>query len=171
MASPSFLTVYDLYSKVGERHVIELFDDDNDGNVTSASDVAALEATMNEAESILFSRLLRAYSNKDDIVALAQNDEVIRGHCAWVALEIGSERRGFALGGEGRGQYVYQYERALKEFDLLSRGRSRSKGEEVAGTSGNVGGTLQQSVATGAPRFDFAPEIGPDGLKRVKGGY
>lgn len=171
MATPDFLTLTDLYNKVGERRVIELFDDDNDGDITGASEIVAYQQVMCEAESILYSRMLRSYTSQDTIVTLAENDEVLRGHVAWVALELASERRSFALGREGRGQYVYQYERALKEFDLLSRGRSRSKGESTAGTSGNVGGTVQPSVPTGAAKFTFADEVGTDGYKRRHGGY
>jgi hypothetical protein len=171
MATPDFLELTDLYNKVGERRVIELFDDDNDGNITDAAEILAYEAAMCEAEGLLYSRMLRAYADKDSIVTLAENDPILRGHCAWVALEIGSERRTFAAGREGRGAFVYQYERALAEFDLLSRGRARSKGEAVAGTSGNVGGTVQPPLQSGESRFVFADEIGPDGMKMGHGGY
>jgi hypothetical protein len=171
MAAPDFLILDDLYSRVGTRRVIELFDDNNDGDITEASEVAAYQAVMCEAESTLYSRLLRSYSDKASIVILATNDAIIRGHCAWIALEIASERRSFAAGREGRGAYVFQYERALQEFDLLSRGRSRSKGEAVAGVSGNVGGVVQPTLQTGASRFVFADEIGTDGMKKEHGGY
>jgi hypothetical protein len=171
MAAPDFLVLDDLYSRVGTRRVIELFDDDNDGNITDASEIAAYQAVMCEAESILYSRLLRSYTDKASIVLLAQNDAILRGHCAWVAMEIASERRSFAAGRDGRGAFVFQYERALAEFDLLSRGRSRSKGEAVAGKSGNVGGVVQPALATGESRFTFADEIGPDGMKLGHGGY
>jgi hypothetical protein len=165
------MTIDDLNTRVGPRRVIELFDDDNDGNITDASEIAAYNAVMCEAESTLYSRLLRAYADKASIVLLAQNDDIIKGHCSWVALEIASERRSFAAGRDGRGAFVFQYERALQEFDLLSRGRSRSKGEAVAGTSGNVGGVVQPALQTGESRFTFADEIGPDGMKLGHGGY
>lgn len=171
MATPEFLVLTDLYNKVGERQVIEWFDDDNDGDITGTTEIAAYEQVMNEAESMYFSRLLRAYTDKDVCVTLAQNDEVIVGHVAWIACHIASERRPAFLGGDGEGQFLRQYERALSEIDLLSRGRSRSKGEATAGVSGNVGGTLQPPVESGEARFVFAPEIGTDGLKREKGGY
>lgn len=171
MATPDFLTLDDLYNRVGVRRVIELFDDDNSGTITAASEILAYQSAMCEAESILYSRLLRAYADKASIVLLAQNDDIIKGHCAWIALEIASERRSFAVGREGRGAFVFQYERALQEFDLLSRGRSRSKGEAVAGTSGNVGGVVQPTLQTGASRFVFADEIGTDGMKKEHGGY
>lgn len=171
MATPDFLTIDDLNTRVGPRRVIELFDDDNDGNITDASEIAAYQAVMCEAESILYSRLLRAYADKASIVLLAENDDIIKGHCSWIALEIASERRSFAAGRDGRGAFVFQYERALQEFDLLSRGRSRSKGEAVAGTSGNVGGVVQPTLVTGESRFTFADEIGPDGTKLSHGGY
>jgi hypothetical protein len=171
MAAPDFLTIDDLYYKVGERRVIELFDDDNDGDITDASEIAAYQAVMCEAESILYSRMLRAYTDKDTVVTLAENDDVLRGHVAWVALELASERRSFAARNEGRGAFVYQYERALKEFDLLSRGRSRSRGEATAGTSGNVGGEVRPPLNDGESRFTFADEVGPDGTKISHGGY
>lgn len=169
--APDFLELDDLYAKVGQRRVIELFDDDNDGDLLDLSEVTAYQAILCEAESILYSRLLRSYADKASIVTLAENDAIIRGHCAWIALEIASERRSFAAGREGRGAFVFQYERALAEFDLLSRGRSRSKGEAVAGKSGNVGGVVQPTLVTGESRFTFADEIGPDGTKLSHGGY
>jgi hypothetical protein len=171
MATPDFLTLDDLNSRVGPRRVIELFDDDNDGDLSESSEIIAYNAIMCEAESILYSRLLRSYTDKASIVLLADNDDIVKGHCAWIALEIASERRSFAAGREGRGAFVFQYERALSEFDLLSRGRSRSKGEAVAGKSGNVGGVVQPALQSGESRFTFADEIGPDGMKLGHGGY
>ena len=171
MPTPDFLVIDDLNSRVGPRKVIELFDDDNDGDLSEASEIAAYEAILCEAESILYSRLLRSYTSKASIVLLASNDAIIKGHCAWIALEIASERRSFAAGREGRGAFVFQYERALAEFDLLSRGRSRSKGEAVAGKSGNVGGVVQPVLQSGESRFTFADEIGSDGTKLSHGGY
>jgi len=88
-----------------------------------------------------------------------------------VALELASERRSAFLGRGGEGAYTRQYERALGEFDLLSRGRSRSKGEAAAGTSGNVGGTVQPAVVSGESKFTFADEVGTDGTKVTHGGY
>lgn len=157
MPTPEFLTLADLTYKVGERKVIQLFDDDNDGDITGADEVLAYQTVMCEAESMFFSRLLRAYTDKDSCVTLAENDDVLRGHVAWVALELATERRSSFAGKGGIGQFQAQYERALQEFDLLSRGRSRSKGESVAGTSGNVGGQLQPVIDESTRTFVFAP--------------
>lgn len=157
MATPDFLTLQDLYNKVGERKVIQYFDDDNDGDITDADEVLAYQQVMCEAESMFYSRLLRAYTDKDSCVTLAQNDEIILGHVAWVALELASERRASFAGKGGAGQFQQQYERAIREFDILSRGRARSKGESAAGTSGNVGGQLQPVIDESERTFVFAP--------------
>lgn len=162
MATPDFLSLTDLRSKVGNQTVIGLFDDDNDGAIAT-TDLANANDIMAQAENEAYSRLLRAYS-KAQIIQLANNDPGLKGHIAWIALEFASERRAEFLAQDGTGQYWKQYERAIKYCDMIAKGQQRSAGESVAGTTAQIGGALQPTLTTGTSRFIFAPDNdNPDG--------
>jgi hypothetical protein len=166
-----FLTIDDLYAKIGERRVEEMFDDNNDADLGESAEMEAYVTVMREAEGIAYSYMLRAYTDTETIIDLANADEVFKGMVAWIALELASERRVFVQAPDGKGEFWAQYERSIDYLNRLSKGRRRSKGEATAGTSGNVGGTLQPSVAAGASRFLIAPEKNADGSVRRKGSF
>jgi hypothetical protein len=154
--TPDFLTVQDLINRAGAARVAKYFDDENDALVLATD--PNVQAILKEAEGEAYSRMLRAYGSVTPIILLAQNDEVFRGHCAWVALEIASERRPEFTDAEGRGAHWQQYERALRYFDSLSKGRQRSRAESVAGRPSTVGGQIRPSPPAGtASNFVFAP--------------
>ena len=136
--------------------MIALFDDDNDGAITG-TDLTNANDVMAQAENEAYSRLLRAYT-KDQILLLIDNDPAMKGHIAWIALEFASERRTEFLAADGTGAYWQQYERAVKYCDMISKGQQRSAGESVAGTTEQIGGTLQPSVDSDESRFVFAPD-------------
>jgi hypothetical protein len=152
-----FLTLDDLYAKIGEQRVRDLFDDNNDDDLLDSSEMEAYTAVMKEAEGIAYSYLLRAYADSQTIIELANADETLKGMVAWIALELASERRVFASAPDGKGEFWAQYERSIDYLDRLSKGRRRSKGEATAGTSGNVGGALQPAIAEDDRTFIFAP--------------
>jgi len=156
MATPDFLTQSDIQAKVGFDTILGLFDDDNDGAITG-TDLTQMNDVLAQAENEAYSRLLRAY-DKASIILLANNDPALKGHIAWIALEFASERRMSFLSGDGTGAYWKQYERAIQYCELLSKGQQRSAGETVAGTTDQIGGTLQPTPESTSTRFVFAPD-------------
>jgi hypothetical protein len=170
MSTPDFLTIRDLYNKVGEKRVIEFFDDDRDGDIDDASEVLAYQQIMQEAEAEAYNRMLRSYTDVQTIIDLAAVDPGFVGHVAWVALEFASQRRMFNNAGDGGGAFSKQYDRAIEYFENLSKGRRRSKGEATVGQSGNVGGEVQPAADTG-DHFTFATERDSSGNRKVHGGF
>ena len=153
---PLFLARADLEAKIGAVNVRRYADDAGVGSVDSAAQ-AFLDTVMDEAEGEYFARMMKAYS-RDGAVTLAQNDKVLRGHCAWVACELLTERRPEFVGADGWGAYRAQYERAMKHFELVAAAQKRSQGEATAGTNPHVGGNLQPSPpAATEDQFVFAP--------------
>lgn len=161
-ATADWLTLNDLYSLVGSARVIQLFDDDLSGGLSSESSI--VQDALKAAEGEAYSRMLRNWS-KTQIEALAGIDIAFRRHVAWVALEFASERRPTFAGEEGKGAFWAQYERAIAHFEALAKSNLRSVGESTAGAGANVGGNLRPtSTAKKSGSFVFAPsEEAPDG--------
>lgn len=167
-----YLTIEDLVKCVGANRVLEYFDDDLSGDVSdddnliitqglgisSLAESEAVDEVLTDAENEADSRMLRSFSI-DQITTIAQEDGAFRRHVAWIALQFASERRPEFHGEGGKGAFDAKYERAIAYFESLSRGKSRSKGETVAGKSGRHGGKVQPAAATQTtPRFLFSPE-------------
>lgn len=154
--APRYLTQTDLENRVGAARVLQLFDDNNDGSL-SAGELSILNEKLESAEGEVDSRLMRAWSI-DGITALAGEDSAVKLHASWIALAFASERKPEFLGAGGIGPYKEQYDRAIKFFEKLSKGRQRSNGESAAGQGSNVGGNLQPTLPTGTSRFVFSPD-------------
>jgi len=154
--APRYLSQSDLEERVGPTRVLQLFDEDNDGSL-SAGELATLAKILEAAEGEVDSRLIRSWG-VDGITTLAEADSTVKFHASWIALEFAVERKPEFLGDGGVGQYQAQYDRAIKYFEKLSKGRQRSAGESEAGTGANVGGKLQPTLPTGTSRFVFAPD-------------
>ena len=153
---PDILVLQDLNNRIGANRVLKYFDDDRDGSVLDSD--PAVVAILDEAEGEAFSRMLRAYGNAQAIIDLADNDPVFKGHIAWVACELASERNTEFTDSDGWGAFKAQYERALAYFENLSKGRQRSRGEAVAGKNNNVGGNVKPAPpAATEGNFVFAP--------------
>ena len=151
-----FLTQAELEKKVGAGTVRRMVDDAAAG-VVDVGGAAILEDALRNAEGTVYASLMRAYS-PEAVVTLAQNDAVLMGHAAWIALELLSERRVEFTSAEGWGAYRVQYERATKHLELVSKGALRSKGEAQAGQNPHLGGTIQPSPpAATEDAFTFAP--------------
>lgn len=154
--APRYLQLSDLESCVGVDRVVQYFDEDNDGAISSEIELSALDDILTAAENEADSRLKRSFST-DQITDLANNDTALKRHVAWVALTFASERRPEFLGGEGGGGFKTQYERAIKYFDSLGKGKTRSFGETEAGRSARIGGVVNPPRQyADEPRFIFA---------------
>jgi hypothetical protein len=153
----AYLAQSDLEALIGAQKVLQYFDDDGTGSI-DGSETGYLNTILEAAESIVESRLRRAYSDSDSITDLAENDKGFKIHAAWIAIEMASERRPEFSNNEGWGAFKAQYERAIEYFDMLSKGNIRSKGETVAGEGANTGGNLQPALQTDQARFTFAPD-------------
>jgi len=154
--APRYLTQADLENRVGPSRILQLFDDDNDG-VLGAGELAVLATILESAEGEVDSRMMRAYGI-DGITTLAGSDPAFTLHASWIALEFAAERRQEFFGAGGVGPYQMQYERAIKFFEKLSKGRQRSAGESDAGVGTGIGGKVQPTLPTGTSRFVFAPD-------------
>ena len=152
-----FLTRQALEDRAGAATVRRLADDDGDA-LLGVDDLARLDAIMSEAEGLVYSALLRAYSTRASVILLMGADPGALGQAAWIALELLSERRIEFAGADGWGAYRAQFERAMKYFDQLSKGRIKSVGQEVVGSGDSVGGMIQPRPPQGTPdQFQFAP--------------
>jgi len=160
---PDILVLADLSNQVGLNRVLQFFDDDGDGVVVDAD--ANVMQVLDQAEGQYYSRLLRAYGDKATLILLANNDPVVKGHIVWIACELMGERRVEQIGADGWGPWKAQYQRAINEIDLLSKGQTRSVGESEVGLGANSGGVIQPATNVGTTRqFTFNPSKGdPNG--------
>ena len=153
---PNFLTLADLSNQITASRIIQFFDDDGDGVVVDADSQVA--SVLEQAEGQYYSRMLRAYPSKDSLTTLANNDPVVKGHVIWIACELAAERRTEFTDAEGWGAFRVQYDRAIKELDLLSKGATHSIAEEQVGLGANSGGVIQPSPNQGTEKqFTFLP--------------
>lgn len=151
-----YLALADLQAKVGAARVLQLFDDDGDG-VLGVAELVNVWIVLEEAEGFAYSRMLRAWT-QDAVIDLAGADPLFKGHVAWVALELASERRPEFTSPDGKGQFWAQYERAIQFFDALSKNKQRSIGETAGGRAGTAGGNVSPTTtANTAAQFTFAP--------------
>lgn len=152
---PDIITLTDLENQVGGDRVLKYFDDDGDNSVAGTD--PQVVAVLDQAEGEMFSRMLRVY-DKDALITYATNDPVFKAHIVWVACEIMSERHAEFTDDEGWGAYKAQYDRALKYFENLSKGKQRGLGEATAGGNVNNRGNVQPAPPSGTSGdFVFAP--------------
>jgi hypothetical protein len=150
---PDYLTSADLDARAGAARVDLLFDDDGD----SQRDPEVMNAIMCEAEDFAASRMLKSW-NRTAIATLAAQDITFRGHVAWVALELASERRAEWLAEDGKGRYWAQYLRAKEHFDMLAKSQISSQGEVQAGANAQSGGKLGPTNNPSISTFVFAAD-------------
>ena len=151
-----FLTLNDLENQIGADRIIQFFDDDADGIVAGAD--PQVVQVLEQAESQYYSRMLRAYPSRESLIDLANADSSVKGYAIWMACELAAERRLEFTDAEGWGAFKMQYQRAIAELDLLSKGQARSIGEEAVGQGANTGGKVQPSeTALGEKPFVIAP--------------
>lgn len=151
-----FLTLADLQNQIGAKRIEQYFDDDGDGVVDDLD--PQVVQVLDQAEGQYYSRMLRAYGSKDALTTLANNDSVVKGHAIWIACELAAERRVEFTDSEGWGAFRVQYNRSIKELDLLSKGATHTIAEEQVGQGANTGGTIQPSPPQGTTnQFTFLP--------------
>jgi hypothetical protein len=150
---PDYLTSADLDARAGAARVDLLFDDDGD----SQRDPEVMNAIMCEAEDYAASRMLKSWK-RTAIAVLAAQDITFRGHVAWVALELASERRAEWLAEDGKGRYWAQYQRAKEHFDALAKSQISSQGEVTAGANAQSGGKLGPTNDANRATFTFAAD-------------
>jgi len=152
-----FLTRDDLEFLVGSNRVSQWFDDDISGSIEVGDETDSLTRILDMAEAEAYTKLRRSWSF-DNIVDLVDNDPGLKSHIAWIACHFASERREEFNQDDGAGAFRYQYDRAVKYLDDLSKAKTRSKGEEIVGPAASLGGVLQPTDATEGdiPKFVFA---------------
>ncbi len=153
---PDFLLLADLENQITSDRIIQYLDDDGDGTVVDAD--SQVVQVLDQAEGQYYSRMLRAYPDRQSLITLANADSIVKGHVIWIACELASERHPEFCDAEGWGAFRVQYQRSIKELDLLSKGATHSFGEEDVGSGANTGGTIQPSPPQGGARqFTFLP--------------
>ena len=153
---PDIIAQSDLEAKVGAQKIAQYFDDDLDADLTS--EALVIDTVMDEAEGEYFALMLKGFPSKQQCIDLANADPVLKGHIAWIAIELASERRPEFTAADGKGAYWTQYERARTHFKDVATNKKRSGGEETAGKGKNVGGQVQPKPPAGeADSFVFAP--------------
>jgi hypothetical protein len=166
---PVIIALSDLESKVGAQKIAQYFDDNLDADLTSVEEVAAIDVVLDEAEGEYFAEMLKGFKSKLQLIDLANADPVLKGHIAWIGVELASERRTEFTDAEGKGAHWIQYTRAIDHFQKVARNKKRSGGEETAGKGANVGGVIQPKPPASEPdAFIFASS---KGAPRGHGGF
>lgn len=151
-----FLILQDLFNRAGSDTISGYFDDNLNGTLTDEDSI--VDDILMSAEGEMFSRMLRAYSTKDVMITLVNNDPTLKSHVAWIACELASERRSTFTDDEGWGPFKMQYNRAIEYIERLSKGLQRSTAESLVGQGANTGGNLSPSPPQGTARqFIFSP--------------
>ncbi len=156
MAVAEILVVQDLFNRVGADKIRQYFDDSGDASLVD--DDPQLQSVMASAEGLYFAHMLKAGYDRQALIDLANADETIKEHIAWIAVELASERRPAFTAADGSGAHIVQYDRAVAIFTKMSKARLRSGGEATVGRNAHVGGNVQPAPPSGtAGDFVFAP--------------
>lgn len=157
-----FLSLSDLYARVGSKIVNGYFDDNNNGVVTD--ETSTVDAVLVAAEAELYSRLMHAWAGDPSevggtIQTLIANDPALKTHTSWIALQYAAERRPAFTSDTGEGPYKAQYDRAIAYFERIAKGTLRSMGEAEAGVSPQNRGNISPTPPSGtSTQFVFAPD-------------
>ena len=152
-----FLSRSDLEARCDAPTVLRMADRDGTGQ-WSEGNLAILNEILIEAEGAAYSRLMKGFPSKAQVIELMGADPFLKGQVAWMALELLSERQPGFNAADGWGAYRAQYERAAKTLDEVGKAVKRSAGEATAGANVRVGGRLQPRPPAGdADAFVFAP--------------
>lgn len=161
---PDFLTIQDLYARVGARRINGFFDDTNNGELTDES-TTAINDVLDAAEGLYYGVIQRAYPGNPREVGsaartLVANDAMVKMQVAWLAVELAAERRQEFTDAEGWGPFKAQYQRADKYLHDLSIGIKRSPGESLVGKGANTGSPGISPPDLAENPFTFAPSKG-----------
>lgn len=152
--SPTLATRYlmaaDLDIRVGAAAIDRMLDDDGDG----LRDWVALTEFMVDAEHLADSYLLKAWTS-EQISEIGRADRSFRGHVAWIAIELISERRHEFIAADGRGRYQMQYDRALSYFDRLSKNKLHTAAEATASVGAQSGGDYNPKTSNPSSDASF----------------
>jgi hypothetical protein len=160
----SWTSLDELIRKITRRRVVELFDDDGDGDIVGADAVGIAEAVA-AADADVSSVILRKGFGQAQLVILS-TDASLRRYATSILAQYAGERRTEFLNAEGKGPYDAIGERARGQLVKMSKGEIRSEKEDLAGDNPIVGGDIN----LGAPVFvvsrdpRFPGRSGPGGF-------
>lgn len=161
----NWTTLDELERKITRRRVVELFDDDGDGDIDGpdASVVAETIAAANdEVTSIMFRKGFEAAALNE-----LSEDASLRRYATSILAQHAGERRVEFLDEDGRGPFHGMGERARASLVKMSQGELRSKKEGTgAGENPIVGGDTNLGdpvfIIARDPRYPGRP--GPGGF-------
>jgi hypothetical protein len=161
----NWTTLDELIRKITRRRVLELFDDDNDGDITGPDADAIAEtiaAANDEVTSIMFRKGFDAAALNE-----LSEDASLRRYATSILAQHAGERRVEFLDDDGRGRFDSMGERARAALVKMSQGELRSKKEGTgAGENPVVGGDVNVGepvfVISRDPRYPGRP--GPGGF-------
>lgn len=141
-----------LEDRIGADRVLQLFDDDGDGQLSGA-DLEKLAITMADADDIVTGILLKKAWTSEQLEVIADDRQVVR---CWsgIAAQLAGERRPEWLDAEGRGPFDAFGVRGRQELGALARGETRSVKEDAPG------GGVNRSIAGWVT--DHEREFSPD---------
>lgn len=147
----NWTSLEDLIRRITRRRVVELFDDNGDGDITGSDAVGIDEAVASandEVTSIMFRKGFDAAALNE-----LSEDASLRRYATAILAQLAGERRLEFLDAEGRTQFFWLGERARAALTKMSHGELRSKKEATgAGENPVVGGDTN----LGDPVFVFS---------------
>lgn len=146
-----------LIQLIGRRRVVELFDEDGDGDIVGPDDSGRIDEAVAGVNDEVSSILFRKGFDRPGLVALAE-DASLRRYATRMLAQAAGERKLEFHDGEGRGPYHTMGEAARSALVKMSLGELRSKTEGTgAGENPIVGGDTNLGdpvfVISRDPRF------------------
>lgn len=161
----NWTTLDELIRKITRRRVVELFDDDGDGDITG-TDAATIGETVAAANDEVTSIMFRKGFDAAALNELSE-DASLRRYATSILAQHAGERRVEFLDDAGRGPFHDMGERARSALVKMSMGELRSKKEGTgAGENPIVGGDTNLGdpvfIVSRDPRYPGRP--GPGGF-------
>ncbi len=164
-----FVRQRDLEDRFGKAKIIQLFDEDGDGNIDLPGDQQILVSHMADADDAVESYLLKAWTR--DQIAKLFDDNQLRRQAACICMQLAGERKTEWLNAAtGKGQYENMGERARGILERIAAGELRTRKEATSQGAGE-NPTLDADLSLGTPNFVFARNANDPNDKVGKGGF
>jgi len=134
----------ELEDRFGQQRVLDLFDDERSGGLTTAG-LARLNERCSEADEIVIGALIHKGWSRDELRGLSR-DRQLRRAASQIAMQLGGERRAEFTNDQGRPIWDEAGERARKFLSSFARGEQRSRLEDSVGKNDSLRGRVSEST-------------------------
>lgn len=144
----SFISIEDVEDRIGSARLIQIFDQNLDGN----ADEIPLAAAITDANAEIYARLNKKGYTEEQIEELSR-DETLRRAAANIVAEFGAYMKPELIGDKGETMYTPLADKSRTLIDSIAASTFRPRAEKTAGPPA----TMSAQYTQPSPDFYVAP--------------